>query len=130
MPAGPLLAAPAVPGPAEPPSTGTERALAAILTEVLDATEVGRYDEFFNLGGDSILAVRVAARARDEGMPLTPRMVFEHPVLHELAAAIDAKSEAETGSENTQATHYAPMSTSGLSADELADLTSSWGQQR
>ena len=127
MPAGPLRAVPAVPGPAEPPSTATERALTAILTDVLDAGEVGRYDEFFNLGGDSILAVRVAARARDEGMPLTPRMVFEHPVLHELAAAVDAMSEAGTDSENTHATHYAPMSTSGLSADELADLTSSWG---
>jgi mycobactin peptide synthetase MbtE len=115
-----------VTGLAEPPNTATERALAAILTEVLDAGEVGRHDEFFNLGGDSILAVRVAARARDAGMPLTPRMVFEHPVLHELAAALDAKSEAETEPENT---HHAPMSASGLSADELATLTSTWGHQ-
>jgi mycobactin peptide synthetase MbtE len=59
-------------------------------------------------------------------MPLTPRMVFEHPVLHELAAALDARSEAETESDDR---HYAPMSTSGLSHDELADLTSSWGHQ-
>ncbi|ORV80978.1 non-ribosomal peptide synthetase [Mycobacterium interjectum] len=120
--------APAAPvgGPAEPPATATERALAAILTDVLDAEQVGRHDEFFNLGGDSILAVRVAARARDAGLPLTPRMVFEHPVLHELAAALDAKSDAETGSHDT---HHAPMSTSGLSADELAALTSSWDGQ-
>jgi mycobactin peptide synthetase MbtE len=128
MPARSAQAAP-VTGPAEPPNTATERALAGILTDVLDAGQVGRYDEFFNLGGDSILAVRVAAQARDAGMPLTPRMVFEHPVLNELAAAVDAKSEAETEPEDTQATHYAPMSTSGLSADELADLTSSWGRQ-
>jgi mycobactin peptide synthetase MbtE len=96
---------------------------------VLDAAEVGRYAEFFNLGGDSILAVRIAARARDAGMPLTPRMVFEHPVLRELAAAVDAKSEAETEPQDTQAAHHAPMSTSGLSAEELAALTSSWGDQ-
>ncbi len=115
-----------VTGPAEPPNTATERALAAILTNVLDAGEVGRYDEFFNLGGDSILAVRVAAQARDAGLPLTPRMVFEHPVLEELAAVLDAKSEAETEPDDT---HHAPMSTSGLSADELAALTSSWGHQ-
>ncbi|WP_235852754.1 phosphopantetheine-binding protein, partial [Mycobacterium interjectum] len=113
-------------GPAEPPATATERALAAILTDVLDTEQVGRHDEFFNLGGDSILAVRLAARARDAGLPLTPRMVFEHPVLHELAAALDAKPGAETGSHDT---HHAPMSTSGLSADELAALTSSWGGQ-
>jgi mycobactin peptide synthetase MbtE len=119
-----------VPGPAEPPDSATERALAAILTNVLEVdpeiNPVGRYDDFFNLGGDSILAVRVAAQARDSGMTLTPRMVFEHPVLHELAAALDAKPEAEPGQDDT---HYAPMSTSGLSPDELAALTSSWGEQ-
>ncbi|HWF30433.1 MAG TPA: amino acid adenylation domain-containing protein, partial [Mycobacterium sp.] len=114
---------------AEPPNTATERALAAILADVLDAGQVGRYDEFFNLGGDSISAVRVAAQARDAGMPLTPRMVFEHPVLDELAAAVDAKSEAETEPQDRQTTHHAPMSTSGLSPDELAALTSSWGHQ-
>ena len=121
--ATPAQATPA-PGRAEPAATATERALAAILADVLDAGEVGRHDDFFNLGGDSIVAVRVAARARDAGMPLTPRMVFEHPVLHELAAALDAKSDAETGSPDT---HHAPMSTSGLPVDELATLTSSWG---
>jgi mycobactin peptide synthetase MbtE len=124
-PARPARAVP-VPGSAEPPDSATERALAAILTDVLDLHEIGRYDDFFNLGGDSILAVRVAAQARDGGMTLTPRMVFEHPVLHELAAALDAKPEAETDQEDT---HYAPMSTSGLSPDELAALTSSWGDQ-
>jgi mycobactin peptide synthetase MbtE len=124
-PARPARAVP-VPGSAEPPDSATERALAAILTDVLDLHEIGRYDDFFNLGGDSILAVRVAAQARDGGMTLTPRMVFEHPVLHELAAALDAKPEAETDQEDT---HYAPMSTSGLSPDELAALSSSWGDQ-
>ncbi|OBK44912.1 non-ribosomal peptide synthetase [Mycobacterium sp. 1081908.1] len=117
----------AVADPAEPPHTATERALAAILADMLEANEIGRHDEFFNLGGDSILAVRVAARARDAGMPLTPRMIFEHPVLHELAAALDAKSSAETEPENDGS--HAPMSASGLSAEELAALTSSWGDR-
>jgi mycobactin peptide synthetase MbtE len=128
-PAGPATVQ-TVPGPAEPPGSATERALADILTAVLEldpeVNPVGRYDDFFNLGGDSILAVRVAAQARDGGLTLTPRMVFEHPVLHELAAALDAKPEAEPGQDDT---HYAPMSTSGLSPDELAALTSSWGDQ-
>ena len=128
-PAGPATAQ-TVPGPPEPPNSATERALADILTAVLEldpeVNPVGRYDDFFNLGGDSILAVRMAAQARDGGMPLTPRMVFEHPVLHELAAALDAVPEAEP---TADCTHYAPMSTSGLSPDELAALTSSWGDQ-
>jgi mycobactin peptide synthetase MbtE len=125
-----------VTGPAEPPGTDTEQALASILTQVLELDEIGRHDDFFNLGGDSIRAVRVAAQARDNGLTLTPRMVFEHPVLHELAAALEtsaalaAKSQAGTGSgAEPDDTHHAPMSTSGLSPDELAALTSSWGDQ-
>ncbi|AGL27832.1 peptide synthetase [Mycobacterium tuberculosis CAS/NITR204] len=72
--------------PAEPADTETERALAAILADVLEVGEVGRYDDFFNLGGN--LSLAGAARARDGGIPLTARMVFEHPVLCELAAAV------------------------------------------
>jgi mycobactin peptide synthetase MbtE len=119
----------AVAAPAEPPDTATERALARILADMLETNEIGRHDEFFSLGGDSILAVRVAARARDAGLPLTPRMIFEHPVLHELAAALDAKSATETEPEHAQAGSHAPMSASGLSAEELAALTSSWGER-
>ena len=63
-----------------------------MLTTLLGVEEFGRYDDFFTLGGDSILAVQLAARARDNGMALTARMVFEHPVLAELAAALDAKA--------------------------------------
>jgi mycobactin peptide synthetase MbtE len=70
--------------------------------------------------------VQVAAKARDSGIQLTPRMVFEHPVLHELAAVLDAKSQAEAKPDDT---HHAPMSMTGLSPDELAALTSSWGEQ-
>ncbi|WP_205873764.1 non-ribosomal peptide synthetase [Mycobacterium camsae] len=118
---------PAPAAAAEPPGTATERLLAGILSEVLDdAAQIGRYDDFFNLGGDSILAVRAAAQAREAGLPLTPRMIFEHPVLHELAATLDAKAQSETDSQNT---HYAPMTTSGLSAEELSALTASWDQQ-
>ncbi|OSC38582.1 non-ribosomal peptide synthetase [Mycobacterium decipiens] len=116
----------AAPVPAEPPNTDTERALAAILTDVLEVPHFGRHDDFFNLGGDSILATQVAARARDAGLRLMARMVFEHPVLHELAAAVDAKSQIEAEPDDT---HHAPMSTSGLSPDELAALRATWDHQ-
>jgi mycobactin peptide synthetase MbtE len=109
-------------GPFEPAATDTERTLAAMLTALLGVEEFGRHDDFFTLGGDSILAVQLAARARDNGMALTARMVFEHPVLAELAAALDAKA----GQVRAQDTHHAPMAASGLSADELAELTAGW----
>ncbi|MGV0835201.1 amino acid adenylation domain-containing protein [Mycolicibacterium thermoresistibile] len=110
------------PVPAEPPATDTERDLAGLLAELLEVPEVGRHDDFFSLGGDSILAVQLAARARDAGRPLTARMVFEHPVLRDLADALDAAGDAPAEAD----TSHAPMTASGLSPAELADLTASW----
>ena len=116
-------------GAGEPPATPTEHALARMLGEVLDVDHVGRHDDFFTLGGDSILAVQLAARARDAEIGLTARMVFENPVLHELAAAVDAAADAAPDGGAGDST-YEPMSVSGLSADELSALTSSWGASR
>ncbi|BBY15219.1 non-ribosomal peptide synthetase [Mycolicibacterium litorale] len=113
----------------EPPTTDTERALATLLGEVLDVEVTGRYDDFFSLGGDSILAVQLAARARDAGLKLTARMVFEQPTLHDLAAAVDTAGAA-TGTAGDADTAHAPMSASGLSPDELAALTASWSASR
>ncbi len=112
--------------PSEPARTETERALAAMLTDLLSAERFGRLDDFFTLGGDSILAVQLAARARDAGVPLTARMVFEHPVLAELAAAVDAKVAHADVSVDA---HHEPMAASGLSSDELAALTAGWGTE-
>ncbi|MGW0160491.1 amino acid adenylation domain-containing protein [Mycobacterium sp. NPDC003323] len=112
--------------PSEPARTDTERALAAMLTDLLAVTEFGRNEDFFTVGGDSILAVQLAARARDAGVPLTARMVFEHPVLAELAAAVDAKAGQAVAAD----THHAPMAASGLSPDELAALTAGWGSDQ
>ncbi len=107
----------------EPPATATEIALAAQLADLLGVDEVGRYDDFFALGGDSILAVQLAARARDAGVAMTARMVFEHSELAELAAAIDTGSHSAAPGD----IRHAPMAASGLSADELAMLTEGWG---
>ncbi|EUA18372.1 phosphopantetheine attachment site family protein [Mycobacterium xenopi 3993] len=51
-------------GRSEPPRTETESAIARVFAEVLSVSEIGRFDDFFALGGDSILSVQVAARAR------------------------------------------------------------------
>ena len=105
----------------EAPQTDTERALAELLADLLGAEDVGRHDDFFGLGGDSVLAVQLAARARDAGLDLTARMVFEHPAVTELATAVDGGL-----AEQPVDTQHAPMSASGLSEGELAELTATW----
>ncbi|MEU9885449.1 amino acid adenylation domain-containing protein [Sphaerisporangium sp. NPDC051011] len=76
-----------------PPRTETERVLAGIWAEVLDLTRVGVTDDFFELGGDSILSIRVISRIRSLfGVAPSPRQLFDTPTVARLAAAVDAET--------------------------------------
>ncbi|WBB93320.1 non-ribosomal peptide synthetase [Verrucosispora sp. WMMC514] len=68
------------------PETAAERALAGVFAEVLGRSEPGAEDDFFELGGDSILSIQVVSRARKAGLVLTAREVFEHRTVRRLAA--------------------------------------------
>ncbi|WP_460366569.1 amino acid adenylation domain-containing protein, partial [Actinocorallia lasiicapitis] len=68
------------------PRDGHEETLAALFAEVLGLPKVGIDDGFFDLGGDSIIAIQLVARARQEGLAVTPREVFQHQTVAELAA--------------------------------------------
>ncbi|MDH0141316.1 non-ribosomal peptide synthetase [Aquipseudomonas alcaligenes] len=83
----------------EAPQTDNERILAAIWAEVLGAERVGRQDHFFELGGDSIVALQVVSRARQQGLGLTPKDLFQQQTLAQLAgvARLVAAPLAEQG---------------------------------
>src|SRR6185436_17424932 len=66
--------------------TPAEQALAEIWCEVLGLEQVGVHDNFFHLGGDSILSIQVIARANELGLRLTPKQLFQHPSIAQLAA--------------------------------------------
>ena len=76
------------------PRTPAETALAEVWAQVLRVEQVGALDNFFELGGDSILSIQLVSRARRAGLHLTPRQLFEHPTLAELARIRDALLEA------------------------------------
>jgi amino acid adenylation domain-containing protein/non-ribosomal peptide synthase protein (TIGR01720 family) len=69
-----------------PPRTPAEEVLARVWADVLDRPAVGIHDNFFELGGDSILSIQVVARAARAGWRITPRQLFEHQTVAELAA--------------------------------------------
>ncbi|MEV5215334.1 amino acid adenylation domain-containing protein [Streptomyces albidoflavus] len=73
------------PGAHVAPRTETERALAGIWAEVLGLPRVGVEDNFFTLGGDSILSLQVVARARRAGLRLLSRDIFRHQTVAALA---------------------------------------------
>ncbi|HKH43736.1 MAG TPA: amino acid adenylation domain-containing protein, partial [Thermoanaerobaculia bacterium] len=70
-----------------------EELLAGIWAEILGLPRVGVHDNFFRLGGDSILSIRVVARARQAGLEISPRQVFERQTVAELAAAAERVEE-------------------------------------
>jgi len=73
------------------PSGQTEQCIAAIWHGLL-GVQAGRDDDFFAIGGHSLLATRVAAKLREQlGVAVTLRMLFDHPVLEDLARVVSAE---------------------------------------
>ncbi|MEO6195391.1 MAG: amino acid adenylation domain-containing protein [Thermoanaerobaculia bacterium] len=70
------------------PRDSTESALAALWAELLGRERVGIHDKFFDLGGDSILTIRLVARARKEGIRFSPRQLFQHQTIAALAPVV------------------------------------------
>jgi acyl carrier protein len=72
------------------PRTETEKALAAIWSELLYVERIGIHDDFFDLGGQSLMAIRAVSRIRDVfEVDLPLRNLFEHPTVAGLAEVID-----------------------------------------
>ncbi|MCA2207594.1 non-ribosomal peptide synthetase [Nocardia rosealba] len=79
------------------PSAGPERTVAAIFAEVLGVERVGADDNFFDLGGNSLLATRLAARlSAAVGTRVPVRSLFAAPTVAGCAAAISASAQAQT----------------------------------
>jgi len=82
-------------------ASATEQALASIWSKVLKVDAVDRHDNFFALGGHSLIAVQVAARVETRyGFTLSLQTVFERPTLCELSAFIDEELERRGGCRN------------------------------
>ena len=82
------------------PRTPTEAALTSIWEHLLDARPIGIDDNFFDLGGQSLLVVRTMAATRDAfDVDLPARALFEAPTVAALAARIDAQRAAPVADE-------------------------------
>ncbi|MGK3202780.1 amino acid adenylation domain-containing protein [Amycolatopsis sp. MEPSY49] len=67
------------------PRTSAEELLTKLFAEVLGLDRIGVDDDFFTAGGDSIQSIQVATRARAHGVELSPRDIFDHRTVAELA---------------------------------------------
>ncbi|MFJ7275145.1 amino acid adenylation domain-containing protein [Kitasatospora sp. NPDC098663] len=82
--------------PAAPSAVGSSpaAALARVFAEVLGLAEVGEDENFFALGGDSIVSIQLISRARKAGFDLAAKDVFQHPTPAALAEAKGLASAA------------------------------------
>jgi len=98
------------PGSAEPatlevvyvgPRTPVERAIADVWIDVLHRERVGRHDNFFTLGGDSLASIRVVSRLRKLDITVHPRTLFENPTIAGLVAATGGADGPGTAASGT-----------------------------
>ncbi|MEV8517149.1 amino acid adenylation domain-containing protein [Dactylosporangium sp. NPDC051484] len=90
-----------------PPATDTERALAAAWAKLLgfDADRISRHDNFFTLGGHSLLITVLVAQLREVGLHLSVRDLFTEPTLAGLAALMDGQAGGGDADTSTTTTH-------------------------
>ena len=67
------------------PRNSTEQQLAEIWAQVIGIKSVGINDDFFELGGDSILGIQITSRANQMGISFTPDQLFQYPTVAQLA---------------------------------------------
>ncbi|AUA08764.1 amino acid adenylation domain-containing protein [Streptomyces sp. SID8382] len=78
-----------------PPTTEDERVVCAAVAALLRLDEVGVDQDFFQLGGDSILAISLLSALRDAGLHVTARQIFTHSTVGALAA-VASREEVST----------------------------------
>jgi amino acid adenylation domain-containing protein/FkbM family methyltransferase len=103
-----------------PPSTETEKALAAIWTEVLRVEKAGLNDDFFELGGHSLLAIKIISRLRDAfEVDLPTQTLFEHPTIAGLARVLADSKNANRGAQHIERRKQTGPSLLSFSQEQL-----------
>jgi amino acid adenylation domain-containing protein len=121
--------------------TAAEKALSEIWAGVLGLEQVGMNENFFELGGDSILSIQIIARARQAGLELTPKQLFQNQTVRELAAVAQNYTPSASwkapapviSSENSR--RYTPMDFPAArltqqELDKLIELIGDTGKER
>ena len=78
------------------PAGQEEEVLAGVWAQVLGIERVGRDDNYFALGGDSIRSIQVVARSQERGFEFSVDDLFRYPTIRELAGALREDSTGES----------------------------------
>jgi acyl carrier protein len=107
----------------EPPRSAVERVLADIWRQVLSVERVGLRDNFFDMGGHSLVAMQMVSRVREEfAIDLPIAAVFSAPTVAGLAESMHQNG---ANRDTLERTAEVILSTANLSDDELEALVAS-----
>jgi acyl transferase domain-containing protein/acyl carrier protein len=108
--AGQRFPRPELPQPYSPPLTDTERALAELWSGVLGVQPVGTRDNFFDLSGNSLLALQMLKLVKDQfGIAVPAVALFESPTVQSLAALLDRSGAVVALVQPAQPRQVAPL---------------------
>lgn len=105
--------------PARRPQTPVEATLYTVWADVLGTRSIGADDNFFAIGGDSMLALRVVAASKAAGIALTVRDIFAQPTLAGLASVVGGNIPRHVGN-GTRGTGPRPADEVAGKADDAA----------
>ncbi len=103
------------------PESSVQEQLLSLWTAVLGLDRIGIDDQFLDLGGDSITALKLSARAHRLGLVFNPKMVMDNPTISQLSQSIIKSDPVDEALAET----HEKFALSGLSTDELDELLDS-----
>jgi pristinamycin I synthase-2 len=124
------------------PRGAAEQLVADLFAQVLGRQRIGLDDSFFDLGGDSIMAIQFAARARAAGLEISTARVFEYKTVEAVAAAAQPLADAPPGHPEGEASGAVPITpmmhwlreldgpVDGFSQSQLVPVPPELGEQR
>lgn len=80
----------------EAPQTALEQQIATVWKAVLNINPIGRNDNFFDIGGDSILSIQIIAKLRQANLSLAANQLFEHQSIATLATSIEQQQSSSS----------------------------------
>ncbi|MDZ8258877.1 non-ribosomal peptide synthetase [Nostoc sp. ChiQUE01b] len=78
------------------PRTAIEKTLTNIWQQLLLKEKISIHDNFFEIGGDSILSIQIVSRAKNSGIQITPKQIFQNQTIAELAKVANTTVSVES----------------------------------
>ena len=83
-----------------PPGTPEEEVLATVWAELLHRDDIGIHDNFFSLGGTSLISIQIIDRIGKAGLYLTPKQFCEHPTIASMANVVTTEAAVPSDDPN------------------------------